>query len=65
MIGIVISFLFVIFGSISSDSAAEQRLVDYYVNLINNRTQEAFEYEFPTDARMYEATDKRLQGKIK
>lgn len=40
----------------------EQFLVDAYVKYINNRKQEALQYEFPTDARMYEPENKILEG---
>lgn len=42
--------------------AIESDLVNYYVNLINNRTQEALKYEFATNARMYEPKDKKIRG---
>lgn len=42
-----------------------QTEVDYYVELIQNRTQEALTYKFPTDARMYEADDMNVEGNIK
>lgn len=39
-------------------------LVDYYVELITKQEKQALEFEFPTDARMYEATDQKIRGKI-
>lgn len=40
-----------------------QTFVDYYVNYIKNRSQEALKFQFPTDARMYTAVDREPQGK--
>lgn len=39
-----------------------QRLVDYYENWFERRTQEATFYEFPKDARMHEAKDTFPKG---
>lgn len=40
-----------------------ERLVDYFENWFERRTDEATVYEFPKDARMYEAKDKSPRGK--
>lgn len=42
----------------------DQKLVDYYVELIQNRTQAAQNYVLPTNARMYEPENKTIQGMI-
>lgn len=39
-----------------------QDLVDYYIRLINRRTEEIANYVAPTDARMFEPTDKTIRG---
>lgn len=44
--------------------ADDQAEIDYYVNLINNRSAEALKYEFAPDARMYDAADKTLHGTV-
>lgn len=38
-------------------------LVDYYQNWIDRRIQEVQYFEYPEDARMYEAEDKVPKGK--
>lgn len=49
---------------LSQIGAVDQNDVDYYVELINNRSRDALGYEFPTDAKMYEPEDKVLRGMI-
>lgn len=43
--------------------STNQTLVNYYIQLINNRTQAALRYEFPIDARIHEATNKFPKGR--
>lgn len=47
--------------SIRADDVDEAS-VNYYLELIENRTREAQNYKFPTDARMYEAQNKIPKG---
>lgn len=64
-----ILILLVIFAvscrSLSSSRTYNETLVSYYLELLSNRTNAAYEYEFPTDARMYIAADKKVRGKNK
>lgn len=46
----------------TQSSDIDPALVNYYVELINNRTQQALEYELPTDARMYKPTNNTIEG---
>lgn len=58
---LVILFLLVnLLSAVPAD--VDPALVDYYVELINNRTQEALRYELPTDARMYKPTNNTVEG---
>lgn len=42
---------------------AQDDPVDYYVNLITNRSISALSYEFPEDARMHKPTNNAVEGK--
>lgn len=44
--------------------STNESLVDYYVNLINIRNEEALTYEFPTDARMHMPANNIIKGKF-
>lgn len=57
---LILSSNFIVSGSETSD----QELVNFYLGLINNRSIAALEYEFPTDARMYENSNENPQGKL-
>lgn len=56
-------FLF-IFLTVVSCQEINQSLIDYYVDIINNHTEKSFVYQFPSDARMYEASEKVPQGEF-
>lgn len=56
-----ISTFFLVIGGLQ---ATDQSLVDYYVKLVTERPQQAAQYEFPKDARMYEAKDTKLRGEF-
>lgn len=43
--------------------AQERRLVDYYFDKIKSHTNKAINYKFQTDAKEFEANDKRIRGK--
>lgn len=51
-----IGYLWVIAKDVNQD------LVDYYIRLINKRTEEIANYVAPTDARMFEPIDKTMRG---
>lgn len=54
--------LFVIFTAVLAHLNIEQ-IVDGYERWYDKRSQEALNYQFPTDARIHEAEDKVPQGK--
>lgn len=45
--------------------ATNQTLVDYYVSLINNRSEALKDYVFPKDASSHKASDTVPRGKIR
>lgn len=57
-------FFFFLNCSVMKSHKADQSLVDYYINLINEKTQWAPKYQFPRDARVYEPKYSTLQGKL-
>lgn len=63
----IYKLLFVTFSTLSllHSKTSGESLVDYYIKLIDNQTRKALEYEFPTDARMYEAKNTNIKGKWK
>lgn len=54
--------IFILTFAVIKSRKVDQAQVDYYANLIDERTQEALQYKWPTDARMHEAKDKNLRG---
>lgn len=42
----------------------DEKLVDYYIEVIRNRIEAAQNYDFPTDARMHEPANKTVEGMI-
>lgn len=60
----VIVFLSGTIISVLCGNYGDQFIVDYYVDLIADRTQKALDYEFPKDARMHEPNDKVPKGKL-
>lgn len=55
---VTVIFIHVICASTISDAT-----VEYYVDLINNHTEKALEYEFPSDASSYVAENTSVVGK--
>lgn len=39
-----------------------QKVVDNYIKYIQERREKALKFEFPNDARMHEAYDKKIRG---
>lgn len=60
----ILFFVLVIGCTVASKEnvLGEDFLFDYYLDLINNRSQEVQEYQYLTDARMHEPADKTLRG---
>lgn len=54
---VIFTYLY-IFSSAKSHGDLAQK----YVEMVINRTTAAFNYEFPTDARMYEPEDNAVEG---
>lgn len=52
-----------ILTTVASTKTADESLVDYYEEWYNRRSVEALNYEFPTDARMYETANENPEGK--
>lgn len=61
-------FKIILFFALRCITASTQdndgNIIDYYVNLIQNRTVAGERYEFPKDARMHEAGDKVPSGNV-
>lgn len=60
-IQLIFAFLFLHYVSVQTRDV-DRTLIDYYLELIANRTKGAQNYELPTDARMYEPEDKTIKG---
>lgn len=59
----IFGLLFVVFTPVLAHGNIE-RVVDGYERWYEKRSQEALNYQFPTDARIHEAQDKEPQGKV-
>lgn len=60
IVGVLLFALTIAVGA----NETNEHVVKYYVELINNRTEEALKYEFPSDARMYQSKDEVRRGKV-
>lgn len=59
-------FIFVVLTSFVLIQAEDvnQTLIDYYIQLIENHTLSAQNYQLPNDARIYEPENNTIQGMV-
>lgn len=63
MIKLLILIVTLIVNQVVLGSTIDDATVEYYVDLINDHTEKALEYEFPLDARSYQAINTTIEGK--
>lgn len=51
-----------LFYTLGGNATAQNGNINYYKDLINSYNEKALKYEFPKDARMYEASNTSVEG---